>query len=80
MEVWREGCREFLPGQELEAVGEGGGVDGGEGRVPGFDEVVAAGVAEDAEGGVGGEGGEDVADELVASNADAGGARGEIEE
>ena len=40
-------------------------MDCGENGVPGFDEVVAAGVAEDAEGGVGGVGGEDVADELV---------------
>jgi len=41
-------------------------VDGGEDGVPGFDEVVAASIAEDAEGCVGGVGGEDVADELVA--------------
>ena len=41
-------------------------MDCGEDRVPGLDEVVAAGVAEDAEGCVGGVGGEDVADELVA--------------
>ena len=41
-------------------------MDGGEDGVPDFDEVVAAGVAEDAEGGVGGVGGQDVADELIA--------------
>lgn len=40
-------------------------MDGGEDFVPGLDEVVAAGVAEEAEGGVGCVGGEDVADELV---------------
>ena len=63
------GLRRVLAGEEFEAGGEGGAVDGGEDRVPGFDEVVAAGVGEDAEGcvgGEGGEGGEDVADELVA--------------
>ena len=42
------------------------GADGGEDGVPDLDEVVAAGVGEDAEGGAGGVGGEDVADELVA--------------
>ena len=41
-------------------------MDGGEDGVPGLDEVVTAGVAEDAEGCVGGVGGEDVADELIA--------------
>jgi len=41
-------------------------MDSGEDCVPGFDEVVTAGIAEDTEGCVGGEGGEDVADELVA--------------
>ena len=49
--------------------GEGGGVDCGQDGVPDFDEVVAAGVGEDAEGGVGGVGGEDVADELIAGDA-----------
>ena len=53
--------------------GEGGAVDGGEDGVPGFDEVVTAGVAEDAEGCFGGVGGEDVADELVAVDDGAGG-------
>ena len=48
-------------------------MDGGEDGVPDFDEVAAAGVAEDAEPGVGGEGGEDVADELVALDYGAGG-------
>ena len=38
----------------------------GEDGVPGFDEIVTAGVGEDAEGCFGGVGGEDVADELVA--------------
>jgi hypothetical protein len=35
-------------------------------RIPDFDQVVAAGVAQDAKGGIGSEGGKDVADELVA--------------
>ena len=65
LEVLGEGGGEFLPGEEFQAGGEGGVVDGGEDGVPGFDEVVAAGVAEDAEGCFGGVGGEDVADELV---------------
>ena len=38
---------------------------GGENGVPGLDEVVTAGVAEDAEGCFGGVGSEDVAYELV---------------
>lgn len=41
-------------------------VDGGDDVVPCVDEVVAAGVGENAEAGVGGVGREDVADELVA--------------
>ena len=43
--------------------------------VPGFDEVVAAGVGDDAEGCVGCVGGEDVADELVAFDQSAWGFR-----
>ena len=43
-------------------------MDCGEDGVPGFNEVVAAGVGEDAEGSVGGVGGEDVADELVSGD------------
>jgi hypothetical protein len=43
--------------------------------VPGFDEIVTAGVGEDAEGCFGGVGGEDVADELVALNCAGGIAR-----
>ena len=49
-------------------------MDGGEDCVPDPDEVAAAGVAEDAEGGIVGVGGQDVADELVAVDKGAGGA------
>ena len=51
----------------------------GEDGVPGFDEIVTAGVGEDAEGCFGGVGGEDVADELVAVDC-AGGFTGEVGE
>lgn len=43
-------------------------MDGGKDGVPDLYEVLAAGVAEDAEGCVGVEGGEDIADELVTLN------------
>jgi len=66
LEVCGEGGGEFLPGEEFQAGGEGGAVDGGEDRVPRFDEVLAACVRENAEGRVGGVSGEDVTDELVA--------------
>lgn len=66
MQVFGEDGCQFLPCQELQSPGEVGVMDSGENGVPGFDEVVAASVAEDAEGCVGREGGEDVADELVA--------------
>ena len=80
LQVGGESCGEFLPGEEFEARGERGCVDGCEDGIPDLDEVVAAGVAEDAEPSFGGVGGEDVADELVAGDAGFGGTGGEVEE
>jgi hypothetical protein len=68
LEVVGEGGGEFLPGQELQSRGEGWTVYGGEDGVPGFNEVVAAGVGKDRERCAGGVGREDVADELVAGD------------
>ena len=65
LEVLREDGCEFLPCEEFEPSGEGWAVDRGEDREAGFDEVAAAAVTEDAEGGFGGEGGKGVAEELV---------------
>ena len=48
LEIFGENCCEFLPGEKFEAGGEGGAVDGRENGIPGFDEIVAACVAEDA--------------------------------
>jgi len=69
LQVGGECGGEFLPGEELEAWSEVRQVDGRKHGIPDFDEIVAAGVAEDAEGCVGGVGGEDVADELIALDA-----------
>jgi hypothetical protein len=66
LQIFGERVCEFLPGEEFEAPGEAGEVDRGENRIPDFDEILAACVAEDAEGCVSGEGSQDVADELVA--------------
>ena len=68
-EVGREGRGEVLPGEDAQAGGEAGRADGGEDRAPGVEEVSAAGVEEQAEGGVGCVRGEDVADELIAGDA-----------
>jgi len=73
LQVGWEGCGEFLPREEFEARSEHGCADRGEDGVPDLDEVVAAGVGEDAEGGSGGVRGEDVADELVAGDSRLGG-------
>ena len=63
--VWASSCQV----SSLRRVAKMGRVDCGENGVPGLDEVVASGVAEDAEGCVGAVGGEDIADELIAGDA-----------
>ena len=53
-------------------------MDGGQDGVPDFDEVVAAGIAQDAEGCVGGIGSKDVANKLVAVDEVSRGLEGEV--
>ena len=57
---------QLLPGEDGEAGAERSGFDGGHDLEPGFAEVGAAGVVENAEARILGVGGEDVADQLVA--------------